>query len=71
LPDWKRNEPRRMDFSGFFLTGISFAGWVFGLSVLTLPALPWTFGLAALIAGTIAWLIYLPHARRTEYPIPT
>jgi EmrB/QacA subfamily drug resistance transporter len=69
LPDWKRNEPRRMDFSGFFLTGISFAGWVFGLSVLTLPALPWTFGLAALIAGTIAWLIYLPHARRTEYPI--
>jgi len=69
LPDWKRNEPRRMDFYGFFLTGVSFAGWVFGISVLTLPALPWTFGVAALILGTLCWLAYLPHARRTEYPI--
>jgi EmrB/QacA subfamily drug resistance transporter len=69
LPDWKRNEPRRMDFTGFLLTGIAFAGWVFGISVLTLPALPITVGLATLLAGTIAWLLYLPHARRTEFPV--
>ena len=69
LPDWKRNEPRRMDFPGFFLAGASFAGWVFGISVLTLPALPWTFGVAALAFGVVCWLVYLPHARRTEYPI--
>ena len=40
LPDFQRNEPRRMDFRGFVLAGIAFAGWVFGISVLTLPALP-------------------------------
>jgi MFS family permease len=58
-----------MDFTGFLLTGIAFAGWVFGISVLTLPALPITVGLATLLAGTIAWLLYLPHARRTEFPV--
>jgi EmrB/QacA subfamily drug resistance transporter len=69
LPDWKRNEPRKMDFPGFFLTGIAFAGWVFGISVLTLPALPIVFGILALVAGTVCWLVYLPHARKTQYPI--
>ncbi len=69
LPDWKRNEPRRMDFVGFFLTGIAFAGWVFGISVLTLPALPIAVGIATLVVGTLCWIAYLPHARRTEYPI--
>ena len=69
LPDWRRNEPRRMDFPGFFLTGTAFAGWVFGISVLTLPALPLGFGFAALIVGTLCWVVYLWHFRRTEYPI--
>jgi EmrB/QacA subfamily drug resistance transporter len=69
LPDWKRNEARRMDFSGFFLTGTAFAGWVFGLSVLTLPALPIVYGLIALVVGTICWVFYLGHAKKTEYPI--
>jgi EmrB/QacA subfamily drug resistance transporter len=69
LPDWRRNEPRRMDFPGFFLTGTAFAGWVFGISVLTLPALPAGFGIAALILGTVSWVAYLRHFRKTEYPI--
>jgi MFS family permease len=69
LPDWHRNEPRRMDFTGFVLAGTAFAGWVFGISVVTLPALPMSFGIAALIGGTVAALIYLWHYRRTEYPL--
>jgi EmrB/QacA subfamily drug resistance transporter len=69
LPDWHRNEPRRMDFPGFFLAGAAFAGWVFGISVITLPALPITFGVAALAGGTLAALVYLWHYRRTEYPL--
>ena len=40
LPDFHRNRPRQMDFTGFFLAGTTFAGWVFGVSVVTLPALP-------------------------------
>jgi EmrB/QacA subfamily drug resistance transporter len=69
LPDWHRNAPRKMDFPGFFLAGAAFAGWVFGISVVTLPALPISFGVAALAGGTLAALVYLWHFRRTEYPL--
>jgi EmrB/QacA subfamily drug resistance transporter len=69
LPDWHRNEPRRMDFAGFFLTGTAFAGWTFGISVITLPALPVSYGVLALIVGTLMFAAYLWHWRRTDYPI--
>jgi EmrB/QacA subfamily drug resistance transporter len=69
LPDWHRNVPRRMDFPGFFLAGTAFAGWVFGVSVLTLPALPAAFGYAALITGCVCGAVYLWHAKRAEFPI--
>ena len=69
LPDWHRNAPRRMDFPGFLFTGVAFAGWGFGSSVLTLPALPLIYGYVTLIVGTISAAIYLWWARRTEYPI--
>jgi EmrB/QacA subfamily drug resistance transporter len=69
LPDWHRNEPRRMDFVGFLLVGLAFSGWVFGISVVTLPALPLSFGLTTLAVGTVAALIYVWHFRRTEYPL--
>ncbi len=69
LPDWSRNAPRRMDFTGFFLSGAAFAGWTFGISVVTLPALPVSYGIAALIAGCVFWAIYMWHWRRVEYPI--
>ena len=69
LPDWKRNATRRMDFVGFFLAGTAFAGWVFGISVVTLPALPFGFGVAALIGGTVAAALYYWHFKRTEYPL--
>jgi EmrB/QacA subfamily drug resistance transporter len=69
LPDWHRNKPRPMDFPGFVLAGSAFAGWVFGISVITLPALPVSVGFTALIAGTFCALIYLWHYRRTEFPL--
>ncbi len=69
LPDWSRNAPRRMDFTGFVMTGIAFAGWVFGISVLTLPALPLSVGYITLALGTLGWIAYLWHFRRTEFPI--
>ncbi|HZY68507.1 MAG TPA: MFS transporter, partial [Devosia sp.] len=69
LPEWQRNEPRRMDFLGFVLAGTAFAGWVFGISVVTLPALPVNFGIAALVGGTMAAAAYLWHFRRTPYPL--
>src|SRR5690606_6039577 len=59
LPDWARSEPRRMDFPGFFLAGAAFAGWVFGISVVTLPALPLSIGAGALAGGTLCALLYV------------
>jgi len=69
LPDWHRNEPRKLDFIGFLLAGICFAGFVFGISVLTLPALPAAFGYGSLLLGVIAAVAYWFHFRRTEFPI--
>jgi len=69
LPDWHRNAPRKMDFPGFFLAGTAFAGWVFGISVVTLPALPIEVGAVTLAVGTLAALGYYLHYRRAEYPL--
>ena len=69
LPEWHRNEPRKMDFTGFLLAGTTFAGWVFGISVLTLPALPAGFGYGSLLIGTIGAIAYWFHFQRTEYPL--
>jgi EmrB/QacA subfamily drug resistance transporter len=69
LPDWHRNEPRKLDFTGFLLTGVCFAGLVFGVSVLTLPALPAAFGYGSMLLGILAGGIYWFHFRRAEHPI--
>ena len=69
LPEWQRNAPRKLDFVGFVLAGTTFAGWVFGISVLTLPALPASFGYGALIIGVITAALYFWHFKRTEHPL--
>jgi len=69
LPEWQRNQPRRMDFMGFFLAGVTFAGWVFGTSVLTLPALPAWIGMVAIVVGCVTAGLYYWHYKRTEYPL--
>jgi EmrB/QacA subfamily drug resistance transporter len=69
LPEFKRNAPRAMDFPGFILAGTAFAGWVFGVSVLTLPALPPIYGIVTLVVGTLSAAIYVWHAFRIEHPV--
>jgi EmrB/QacA subfamily drug resistance transporter len=69
LPDFHRNAPRPMDFTGFLLVGTGFAGWVFGISVLTLPALPASFGVGALVLGTAAAIAYWFHFKRADHPL--
>jgi MFS family permease len=69
LPEFSRNAPRRIDFPGFFLAGTCFAGFVFGLSVITLPALPPIYGIVTIAIGFVAGALYVWHAARTEYPI--
>ncbi|MGB3338383.1 MAG: MFS transporter [Devosia sp.] len=67
VPD-ARN-PRPIDIVGFVLAGIAFAGTVFGLSVVSLPALPIIYGYLTLAVGVTSGILYLLHARRTKFPL--
>lgn len=67
VPD-ARN-PRPVDVVGFVLAGIAFAGCVFGLSVVSLPALPIIYGYLTIAIGVTAGILYLLHARRTKFPL--
>lgn len=63
-----RNE-RPIDVPGLLLSAITFAGVIFGFSVISLPAIPAAAGYGAILVGAIAGLLYLRHAKRTKYPI--
>lgn len=67
VPD-ERN-PRPIDFVGFILAAIAFSGMVFGLSVVSLPALPIIYGYMTVAIGVVSAILYLLHARRTKYPL--
>ena len=67
VPD-QRN-PRPIDLVGFILAGIAFAGTVFGLSVVSLPALPLIYGYLTLAVGVTSGILYMLHARRTAFPL--
>jgi EmrB/QacA subfamily drug resistance transporter len=69
LPHIASEPPPPVDVKGFVLSGLGAAGVVFGLSVISLPALPPVFGAVALIIGIIALLLFIPHARRHPHPV--
>ncbi|MEX0628204.1 MAG: MFS transporter [Cucumibacter sp.] len=69
LPEIEPLPLRPIDWLGFLLTGTAFAGVVFGLSVVSLPALPPVVGILTAVVGVVAGLAYLAHARRAKYPI--
>lgn len=67
VPD-ARN-PRPIDVVGFILAGVAFSGCVFGLSVVSLPALPIIYGYLTIAIGVTAGILYMLHARRTKFPL--
>ncbi|HEY4201587.1 MAG TPA: MFS transporter [Devosiaceae bacterium] len=69
LPVVEARTPRPMDFVGFVIASVAFSGVVFGLSVISLPALPIIYGYLTIAIGIVAALFYLLHARRTQYPL--
>ncbi|MDH6229741.1 EmrB/QacA subfamily drug resistance transporter [Mesorhizobium soli] len=58
-----------LDVPGFILSGIAASGVVFGLSVVSLPALPPLVGVVTLVIGLLAGLIYLRHAKVAPHPL--
>lgn len=69
LPRVERAPDIRFDLPGFFYSGLACAGLVFGLSVVSLPALPPELGAVMALAGLVSGLLYLRHARRSPEPL--
>jgi len=69
LDDVEIRTDRPMDGLGLVLSGLTFSGIMFGLSVLSLPAIPTWAGYLAVVVGLTSGLLYLRHARRTAHPI--
>jgi EmrB/QacA subfamily drug resistance transporter len=69
LPSGEPRSPRPIDFPGFLLSSIAFTGLVFGLSVVSLPALPIYYGYITIVIDLIAGAIYLWHAKRAKFPL--
>jgi EmrB/QacA subfamily drug resistance transporter len=69
LSEVKGNTDRPIDIPGAVLCGIAFSGIMFGVSVISLPAIPSYDGYIAIVAGFIAGFFYLRHARRAAHPI--
>jgi EmrB/QacA subfamily drug resistance transporter len=69
LPDIEPVGARPIDFAGFLLSAIAASGVVFGLSVVSMPALPPIVGAITLAVGVVSGIVYVRHARRAENPI--
>jgi len=69
LPRIEPRTPRPIDGIGFVLAGLAFAGIIFGLSVISLPAIPPAAGYAAVVVGGVAGLAYWRHTGRAEHPL--
>lgn len=60
---------RQLDWLGFLLTATCFSGLIFGLSVISMPALsPW-FGASVALIGFGMGIVYIWHANRVPNPI--
>lgn len=69
LPEMPPTETPPLDYPGFILSGLAASGVVFGLSIVSLPALPPIVGGLTVAIGIAAGLIYLLHARRARNPL--
>lgn len=69
LPDNDERINRKLDWTGFILSGLGMSGVVFGFSVVSLPALPPFVGITTLMIGILASIFYVWHARRVRDPL--
>jgi MFS family permease len=69
LPKISGEKTGPVDTRGFLLAAVAASGIVFGLSVISLPALPPAFGISAVVVGAVAATAYPFHARRVANPL--
>lgn len=61
--------PRRLDWIGFFLSGLSLATLVSGFEALGHRSMPVVQLLALIATGLVSGILYVLHARRSAHPI--
>jgi EmrB/QacA subfamily drug resistance transporter len=61
--------PRRLDWIGFFLSGLSLATLVSGFEALGHRSMPVVQLLALIATGLVSGILYVMHARRSAHPI--
>ncbi|CAM5629139.1 MFS transporter [Mycolicibacterium aubagnense] len=69
LPETPPGETPPLDYVGLILSGLAASGIVFGLSVVSLPALPPIIGFVTVIVGVVCGGLYLWHARHASNPL--
>ncbi|MFN3508769.1 MAG: MDR family MFS transporter [Allorhizobium sp.] len=69
LPEIEPIETAHIDWKGFILSSLAASGLVFGLSVMSLPALPVSVGAVATVIGVVSIVLYILHARRHPAPL--
>lgn len=69
LPRTGFRDYRRVDYVGFLIAGVAFSGIVFGISVISLPALPPVYGISGVIIGILTAVLYLWRARWVDKPL--
>ncbi|MER8388377.1 MFS transporter [Mesorhizobium sp. M0166] len=69
LPKTDPAETPPLDFIGFVLSGLAASGIVFGLSVVSLPALPPAAGFITVAVGLASAVLYLLHGRHAKNPL--
>jgi EmrB/QacA subfamily drug resistance transporter len=69
IPDIPPVKTAPLDISGFVMSGLAASGLVFGLSVISMAALPPIVGVGALAVGVISTVAFIRHARRHPNPV--
>lgn len=69
VPNIREEEKRRLDLTGFALSGVACAGLVFGFENIGRSFLPPWMVAALLIGGGVCGWLFFAHAKRTENPI--
>src|SRR5690606_24326975 len=69
LPDIRAAAPPPLDWKGFLPSAIAASGTMFGLSVVSFPALPPVIGIVTTVIGLACGVLYVRHARRHPTPL--
>lgn len=69
LPRDEKPIYRPLDWLGFILSSFAMSGFIFGLSLISMPALPLWLAITTLMIGLFSAAAYWQHAKRVKHPL--